>query len=389
MIHQIVNKKTTLVLLLIILISLGIKLFYLPNFNLDRRADEGVYYFLAKKMSANFFDYTTRDSPEFNSWGELYKRPLFHHPPLYPFMISIIIRLFGSSWTYAAFVNIIAHTITLIFVFLIAKDLYNEKVALLASGFMAFDPMGLILSGRIWIDGTLMLWLTISFYFFIKGKKSERNYYLCGIFLGLAFLTKASAYPMIAIYFIILKFRVRGIHFKAFFLAIVVFSPWILWNLKLGLNPFYFKFVQPDQIEYAKLVMTPWYTSILGLVAINPVFLFSLFGIGYLIASKESTTDGLLLWALIYLFVFSFLVKLKGLYYLAPAIPPLLILASWYFLELHQKVTNLYPKASAGVLIILVLIIIYNVLTSAPLSKIYLVQGARLFILGKNGYDII
>lgn len=44
-------------LLLVLLISVGLKYHFMDNFNIDRRGDEAVYATLAEKMSN--FDYTT------------------------------------------------------------------------------------------------------------------------------------------------------------------------------------------------------------------------------------------------------------------------------------------------------------------------------------------
>lgn len=391
------KKQSALpILLLILILSVGLKYHFLDNFNIDRRSDEGVYVTLAVKISENLFDYTTADT-DIASWGQFYKRPLFAHPPMYPFLLSIVLRTFGTDITKLASINIISNTITLIFIFLIARELYDRKVALLASGFFAFDPLALILSGRLLIDGILMMWITSSFYFFIVGHKNKKNYYISGALFGAALLSKASAYPMVLVYLIMLRFKPERVHINAFLISLLVFSPWLLWNIKLGLNPFSFSFYGsgPDlETAFTKGVYSQWYTSLLGLVAVNPVFLLSFFAFGY-----KAIKDGLgslEYWALVYVLVFSFLIKIKLLYYFGVIVPPLIILASWYILELEKKVAKRVPKEHAhffknhiALFVLFAIIAWYNYGTSQELSKIYLVQGARLLVMGNIGQGIL
>jgi len=383
------SKKTQIALLIIILLfSVGLKYHFLDNFNIDRAGDELVYSTLAEKMSKNPLDYTTSDT-YFTSWGDYYKRPLFSHPPMYPFLLSIVIKIYGRDFSKMAAINIVSHTVTLVFVFLLAEELYDEKVAILASGFFALDPVGLILANRLWIEETLSMWIILSFYFFIRGKKNENNYYLSGVFLGLAFLTKASAYPMVLVYLAMLGFKPKRIHIKAFLISILIFSPWILWNFKLGLNPFSFTYYNVDPRQL-KVLSSPWYTPLLGLAAVNPLFLLSFIALGY--NAIIGGSSDLELVTLTYIFIFCIAFKIKVLHYLGIIVPFLIILSSWYLLELEKnilkRITKIYSilfEKHLALFDLFLIIAWYNLKISQELSKIYFIQGLRLLTFGIFG----
>lgn len=64
-------------------------------FKLHREGDELVYLALAERMGWDFSGYTTKDDPRVNSFPySIYRQDLFHHPPLYPWLLK-----WGLAWS--------------------------------------------------------------------------------------------------------------------------------------------------------------------------------------------------------------------------------------------------------------------------------------------------
>lgn len=63
-------------------------------FRAHQEGDELVYYVLAQRMGWDLSNYTTRDDPRVRNFPyTIYQKPLFHHPPLYPYLLKI-----GLAW---------------------------------------------------------------------------------------------------------------------------------------------------------------------------------------------------------------------------------------------------------------------------------------------------
>jgi len=84
----------------------------------------------------------------------------------------------------------------------------------------------------------MTLFMLVSVLFFILGRKNENNYFLCGIFLGCAMLTKypgVLVLPVILIFTALYKpelFKLKKFH-AIYVSAFAIFLPWIIWNVSI------------------------------------------------------------------------------------------------------------------------------------------------------------
>lgn len=121
-------------------------------------------------------------------------KPFWEKPPLFFWMQTAAMHLFGINEFAARFPNALIGVITLITLFLIGKKLKDERFgfiwALMYLG--AFTPHLYFKSGI--IDPTFNLFIFLGIYFIFKVKiyseKSLLNTALAGFFIGLAILTK-------------------------------------------------------------------------------------------------------------------------------------------------------------------------------------------------------
>ncbi len=75
------------------------------------------------------------------------------------------------------------------FTYLVGKTMFDKKTGFLSAFFLAITPVFFLYSGYILTDIPSLFFVLVSLYFLVKDA-SKPNYIFCGIFAGLAFLTR-------------------------------------------------------------------------------------------------------------------------------------------------------------------------------------------------------
>lgn len=111
------------------------------------------------------------------------------HPPIGKWVIALGIKLFGDNSFGWRFSTALLGTISILFVYLIAKHLFkSEKWALLSAALVSLDGLHLVMSRTALLDMTLMFFVLIGLYALLK-----ERFWAAGFLLGLALATKWSA----------------------------------------------------------------------------------------------------------------------------------------------------------------------------------------------------
>jgi hypothetical protein len=160
------------------------------------------------------------------------------HPPGYSILLAAIYRLNGDAYTWLWLVQIVCDAAAALFVFLIALELMNWGVALIAAMLVAISPhlayYSLILSP----DSLAVLPLLIAIYFFIRSYKRPRliTIIAAGAFIGLSCWLRANALllaPFLAVVTLAFFPRASRLRYSAVLLgtAVIVVSPITVRNL--------------------------------------------------------------------------------------------------------------------------------------------------------------
>jgi len=211
--------------------------------------DEGLYSeLIAEQLKEDPSNYSTQEAYQIQTAQgakipEYLNRPLFKHPPLYSYLIAANYKIFGSSHLAAVSVSIAFGSLMVLIIFLLGKELYDDRVGLLAAFFLCIDPVHWICSEKIWMETTMSFFMLLAIYLFVCGRRQKHYLLLSGISIGLAMLTK---YPGILPLFIIITHIVtaerRMIKQKDIWLlclaSFIVFLPWVIWNWKVYGNLF-------------------------------------------------------------------------------------------------------------------------------------------------------
>ncbi len=162
---------------LVLGIALALRLFALNQFGLN--TDEVVYSGQAASMIGD---------P-----ASVALFPIFRaHPLLFHGTLAVVFQLFGVGEWAARLTAIAFGLATLLVVYRLGTELYNERVGIVAAAFLAVMPYHLIVSRQVLLDGPLTLFTSLTLLMLIRFSNTQhaRWLYASGIGLGLSFLAK-------------------------------------------------------------------------------------------------------------------------------------------------------------------------------------------------------
>jgi 4-amino-4-deoxy-L-arabinose transferase-like glycosyltransferase len=99
------------------------------------------------------------------------------HPPAYYFLLWGWIQLFGSSIISGRCLSILISLGTIIFIFFLSRELFDDRAALMAGLGAALFPFQVHYSTEIRMYSLLAFWLTLAVFAFWKGRKSGKWYW--------------------------------------------------------------------------------------------------------------------------------------------------------------------------------------------------------------------
>jgi len=234
-------KKETKILIALFLIAFIIRIFFVFSMPI-KLWDETIYLNLGADLSHNPLSYSFSHgwSDFIPSGGDnFYRYPKAgFRAPLLPYLISIF--YFLNLGFLANFLMPLIGALSVILVYKLGKELFNEKAGLISSLFFVFIPLHVFYSGRVLTGVLFTFFVLLTFFSFLKGyEKGNKNYkILFGIFLALSLLSRYTALwiiPIFLIYFLIkdkslkfLKDKYLWYSILAFFVTLI---PWFVYGI--------------------------------------------------------------------------------------------------------------------------------------------------------------
>jgi 4-amino-4-deoxy-L-arabinose transferase-like glycosyltransferase len=331
-------KAVTLGILCLILFSACLRI---PALSLPHiENDEVIYQALADRVSQNPLDYTLRKTPILWELPYMnYDTPLFHRPPLFVYLLAATRKVLGRER--GVVLSLLPAVLTILLLFVITRELYDEKQALIAAAIMSGCPLLLFCSSRVTMDALLVFFTTLTVLVFLAALKRESKplFLLSGLALGLAALTKEPGmFIVFPCLFLLLRngWEKKKAVFLALFLgsALLAVSPWYAWFFSVyhTLIPWWAR-IYPENIRMFSFIKTvverPWYFYLLNITLCAPVYLFAWLGLGKALARKQVKIEAV--WVLSYLIPLTLYGMMGQGYqtrYLLPAMPALAILGA-------------------------------------------------------------
>lgn len=169
------------------------------------------------------------------SWTKL----SFHdHPPLVFWIQHAFMKVFGeSAWAFRL-PSALLGVASVYLLYLWGRNLYSIRVGLLASALMAVTLNHVYISRIGLQESYVIFFLLLASYFFLKSLRNENYLIWTGVALGFGFLAKFTLFILVPVFLTYFLFFRRDYFRRAKFwigaaLSILIFSPVIIYNLKL------------------------------------------------------------------------------------------------------------------------------------------------------------
>ena len=233
------DKKYRLFLFLAIAILLGISIFEaIKNNN---------YFYIGNPVKLNNDDVRYLHTARlFLQTGQLYYYgvPTAFIMPLFPLFLSGIMAIFGtgdSGVTAIRITQCLMQGVSLYFVYLIARELFNKKVAIIAAFLFALYLPEAVSPNLILTEVLFQFLFIIMLYFSIVAIKENKMIYyiITSVFWALTCLTRPNAaiFPLfIVIFWIVNKYTIKDMikyTLVAFVTFTIFFTPWWVRNYNL------------------------------------------------------------------------------------------------------------------------------------------------------------
>ncbi len=302
-----------------------------------------------------------------------YNQPLFHAPPLFPYLLNFSHGLFASGLPYTVLstdfksikdignsekfaaqfyctiVPIASGILLVLCCFFLGKVIFSTAIGFITAILITISPIHLLSSQRIWADTPLALLVACAmlFSYIYATRGSSIALVLSAISFAAALLTKNSTVIAIApiLYCYLHRGKAAGATFRSYLgflaftlLVILLTLPWYRAVVGAYGTPFF----NPSQggisethSWFALINSRPWYTYLVGIPYQVPLYLLGYFSIAALLFNRVRGEGEVLLsvWFLSYLIIVSYYTHRNEMLgpdhrYMLPAYPALAILSA-------------------------------------------------------------
>ena len=261
-------------------------------------------------------------------------------PIVWPLFLGVVWKI-ADVVVFGKILGLLFGTGCVYLTYLIGREVFNKRIALVSALFLAFSASFLFFSLKMLSGVPSLFFMLLSVYFFIN-----KRYFLTGLFAGIAFLTR---FLELFVFFVILvlflvylrkekKFLMNLSYIFIGFLAVVV--PYLIFNYFIYGNIFY-----PFDLQLALTKETGWmyhepfWFYFVNLFKENVLWIFALFGIVFSFKNpghKKFT----ILFSFLVLFAFFNFIAHKEVRFMLLFLPYLCVLSSYGIFSVFDKIKN-------------------------------------------------
>ncbi|MFA5392869.1 MAG: glycosyltransferase family 39 protein [Candidatus Ratteibacteria bacterium] len=159
--------------------------------------------------------------------------------PGFPFLLSLVYRIFGHSFLAAKIVLAILNSGAAVLLYLLGRTLIGKREGVAAGLIYAFYPTAIFFTGYLAPDNifTILLLTTVLFLVFAEKTGKRHLFFLAGIFLGAGVLSRSLFLVILPTVFLWLRIRNRKVAVPAtlivFLGCLLVMVPWTVRNYRV------------------------------------------------------------------------------------------------------------------------------------------------------------
>ncbi len=198
-------------------------------------------YLLEIKDNPHFYNLTL-DPLYHDSWakqiasGDWIGSQVFFRAPLYPYFLAVLYKIFGAHLFLVRLIQHLIGSFSIVLIFLLAKKIFDRKVAVLASLIAASYWIFIYYEAELLLDFWLVLWSLLLIWFLLKAYENLKSgtWFFSGIILGLFAITRPNILlflPFLLLWLIIVLRK------QLPFLKILLFYGWVISGTALVILP--------------------------------------------------------------------------------------------------------------------------------------------------------
>jgi hypothetical protein len=153
----------------------------------------------ASVNDTSFYEFTAASLANGTGYTGLDFQPTAGWPPVFPFAVSLLYRVFGQHLSLALGLNVILSAATVILVYLVAERIFGRREARIAAALFTILPGPLYLTGLFLSETTFIFELVAFLALVVFLPERAWKPVLLGLALGLAALTRGEGFLMLAI----------------------------------------------------------------------------------------------------------------------------------------------------------------------------------------------
>lgn len=257
-----------------------------------------------------------------------------------PEIIIMIWGLFFNLFTAGRLMALTYAVLSIIYTYLIGKEIKNEALGLVAAVLVAFNPQIWFHSSRTLIDSPLTTMFAISVYYLIKLEKQYATKNLIYLIIALLLAVQTKYLGILAIVIVASYYLLRIILFeknkKELFNQLTRSK--LIWVIFLFLG--IAVYIISQRLRLSNLQYNDFFINNISLVVGDPIKWLAYLGILFAIVYRKREYLIITLWAAIYYFAFTIHPAYNDPRYVLPAIPALIILSMIGLFELSELIAH-------------------------------------------------
>jgi tetratricopeptide (TPR) repeat protein len=188
-------------------------------------------YLIQIKSSLPFFYAPIMDELYHDNWacqiakGGWVGTDAFFRAPLYVYLLALTYKIFGHSYFFPRLLQIFLGSLSCLLIFLIAKKLFNQTVAIISGVMASFYAMLIYYDASLLLDSlSVFLDLALLGLLILSAEKPKLlNWFFCGIVLGLSAIARPNILIFVPFILIWMLFGLKNKLFKK-----AIFFRWII-----------------------------------------------------------------------------------------------------------------------------------------------------------------
>jgi 4-amino-4-deoxy-L-arabinose transferase-like glycosyltransferase len=337
--------------------------------------DEGIYFYEARQILQGSIPY--KDFFKMKPAGMIY-------------IISLVFYFTNQDFIAARILTTLVGLLTSFFLYILAKEMYNQKIGFLAAAFYTFDPLVILFSYKVYMETYATIFLILSAYFTVIGKKRENipYFFVSGILIGIAVFMKQPSLIMILVLAPFVFYSPnpkKSLKNRLWSFSLLIIGVLLVLSLILA---YYLTTGLLNEFIYSNIIFHTQYTSsswplqlrflVIGIIVKDNLLLWisGAFAIPLFLRNRRDV-DILTLSFFLMTAISLFFLLTPHPHYFVQATPPLCILSSYSLIEFFRILTEQKVKLLGRYYLLLGLIISLLV-SSILLSSISYVRSGTI-----------